>query len=115
MQKKDNLLIWALLAVLALSVALGLYLDPETRAAAQPAGEYQVQITEICAKNETIIADNDGRYRDYVELYNFGPETDLTGCRPAYPVVYSLGSWRQIFLYRGEENWCPSSWTAFVL
>lgn len=35
--------------------------------------------SEICAKNETIIADNDGAYRDYVELYNGGEDIDLQG------------------------------------
>ena len=35
--------------------------------------------SEICTKNETIIADNEGRYRDYVELYNGGEEINLKG------------------------------------
>lgn len=35
--------------------------------------------SEICAKNETIIADNDGSYRDYVELYNGGEDINLKG------------------------------------
>ena len=35
--------------------------------------------SEICTKNETIIADNDGAYRDYVELYNGGGDVDLKG------------------------------------
>lgn len=35
--------------------------------------------SEICSKNETIIADNDGAYRDYVELYNGGEDVDLKG------------------------------------
>ena len=35
--------------------------------------------SEICTKNETIIADNDGAYRDYVELYNGGEDVDLKG------------------------------------
>lgn len=35
--------------------------------------------SEICTKNETIIADNDGCYRDYVELYNGGKEINLKG------------------------------------
>ena len=35
--------------------------------------------SEICTKNESIIADNDGCYRDYVELYNGGEEINLKG------------------------------------
>ena len=82
MQKRNNFLIVVLLALaLVLSVALGLRLDPDMQTAGMPTGNYQVVISEICAKNETIIADNDGKYRDYIELYNAGPETDLTGCR----------------------------------
>ena len=81
MRKNNTLLICILLAALFLSCALGLMMDSETQAAAMPVGEYRVQITEVCAKNETVIADNEGKYRDYIELYNAGPETDLTGCR----------------------------------
>lgn len=35
-----------------------------------------LQITEICTKNDTILADNSGSYRDYIELYNSG-DTDV--------------------------------------
>ncbi len=40
-----------------------------------------MKFSEICTKNETIIADNDGRYRDYVEIYNAGEDVNLQGCR----------------------------------
>ncbi len=35
--------------------------------------------SEICTKNETVIADNSGAYRDYVELYNGGEDVNLAG------------------------------------
>ena len=35
--------------------------------------------SEICTKNDTIIADNSGSYRDYVEVYNGGSDTNLKG------------------------------------
>ena len=38
-----------------------------------------VQILEVCAKNETILADNEGKYPDYIELYNPGPPINLKG------------------------------------
>lgn len=38
-----------------------------------------VVFSEICAKNEAVIADNDGRYRDYVEIYNGGGDINLQG------------------------------------
>lgn len=40
---------------------------------------YAVVISEICTKNETIIADNDGKYRDYIELHNSGDAVSLEG------------------------------------
>ncbi len=62
---------------LVVAVVLGLFfsLKPE-----QP-GEKVTDLVfnEICAKNETILADNDGRYRDYVELYNGGEDINLKG------------------------------------
>lgn len=80
MGKKNNSLIWILLLFLVLCLAGGFILDPDVQRATQPAGSYEVQFSEICAKNESVIADNDGKYRDYIELYNPGKETDMTGC-----------------------------------
>ena len=40
---------------------------------------HTIIISEICSKNETIIADNDGKYRDYIELYNPGEPVSLAG------------------------------------
>ena len=81
MRKTDNILIWILLGALTVCVALGLCLDADMQMAYVPAENCQVLISEICAKNETVIADNDGKYRDYIELYNPGPETNLRGYR----------------------------------
>lgn len=35
--------------------------------------------TEVCTKNDTILADNSGSYRDYIEVYNSGADTNLKG------------------------------------
>lgn len=35
----------------------------------------QVYINEICAANTSVIADEDGDYEDWIELYNAGPES----------------------------------------
>lgn len=40
---------------------------------------HTIIISEICSKNETIIADNEGKYRDYIELYNPGEPVNLAG------------------------------------
>ncbi len=44
------------------------------------AQQVSVRINEILALNETILADEDGDYSDWIELYNSGPNpVDLTG------------------------------------
>ena len=110
MRKTDNLLIWILMGALALCVALGLRLDADMQMAYQPAESCQVLINEICAKNETVIADNDGKYRDYIELYNPGPETNLSGYRLTDgsvsfrfdSLILGAGEYRLLFL--GSET-----------
>jgi len=79
--KQKNTLLWLLPLILAVCLAIGILADPATWANSAPAGDYPIQITEICAKNETVIPDNDGKYRDYIELHNTGDTADLTGCR----------------------------------
>ena len=66
-----------------------------------------VVFSEICTKNETVIADNDGRYRDYVELYNGGADTNLAGfylsdgktqSKPFGDLPFPTGSYYVVFL-----------------
>lgn len=46
----------------------------------QPAGTISnIVISEICTKNETVIADNQENYRDYIELHNSGEALNLAG------------------------------------
>lgn len=74
---KRILLPVALTICLLAAVTWGLTLDgplPENGITAKG-----VVFSEVCAKNESVIADNDGRYRDYVELYNGGEDTNLKG------------------------------------
>lgn len=118
MRKTDNKLIWLLCGLLILSIGVGLLLDPSTRQALKPAGEYRIQITEVCAKNETVTADNDGRYSDYIELYNAGEAVDLTGCRltdgsvtatPFEGVIMGAGEYRVVFLNKETTGFALSS------
>ena len=67
----------ALVAVAVLALLLGP--TALSNGTAKSTGNYQLQITEICTKNESIIPDNSGKYRDYIELYNPGDPLDLTG------------------------------------
>ena len=40
----------------------------------------QLYINELCSKNDTVVADADGDFVDFIELYNAGPGSyDLTG------------------------------------
>lgn len=70
-------LVIILAAFLVAAVVIGLIIGlPRLPAAGK---SDTLVFSEICTKNETIIADNDGRYRDYVELYNGGKEINLKG------------------------------------
>ncbi len=118
MAKKDTKLIWLLGIILVAGIVAGFLADPSTQAAFVPTGEYNIQITEICAKNETILADNDGKYRDYIELYNAGPDVDLTGCRltdgsvtsdPFEGVTMAAGEYRVLFIGKETVGFALSS------
>ncbi len=82
MKIHNKLLIWLFVGLLLVAVALAFLLDPGIgRVLTQPPGEYTIHISEICAKNETVTADNTGAYRDYIELYNAGEAVSLEGFR----------------------------------
>ena len=50
------------------------------RALTAPSGDSPVVVSEIVASNSSALADEEGEYRDYIELYNRSNETvDLTG------------------------------------
>ncbi len=75
--KYKNRAIIALLAAMLLAagiVALAMGYAVERRASG---GE--VRITEICAKNESVLTDNNGKYRDYIELYATKQSINLKG------------------------------------
>ena len=103
----------ALLLVLAVCLGglVSLIMDKQDTGNTNPSvGEtpvYSIQITEICAKNDSIIADNDGRTPDYIELYNSGSTVSLSGCRitdgknktePLGDIVLAAGEYRVIYL-----------------
>lgn len=118
MAKKNTKLIWLLWGILALGIGVGLFLDPGLRTALTPVGEYHIQITEVCPKNESITPDNDGKYRDYIELYNAGDAVDLTGCRltdgtvtsaPFAGFTLAAGEYRVVFLSKETTGFALSS------
>ena len=102
---KRILLMILLMAGLAAAIVWGLTLDdPLPKTGIVPKG---VVFTEICAKNENILADNDGRYRDYVEIYNGGEDINLQGfyltdgnnkSQPFGDLPFPKGSYLVVFL-----------------
>lgn len=78
--------IWIVFCVLAVTLAgfLILVWEPvpigDQPDASTPEQRLQLQFTELCTKNDTVLCDNYGRYPDYVELYNAGAPVDLSGC-----------------------------------
>ena len=107
MFKKENRFLWLILGGLVLCILVGVLLDPGFWGSAAPDQDYRIQISEICAKNESIISDNTGKYRDYIELHNIGDKVDLTGCvltdgnvrsAPFENLIMEADSYRVIFL-----------------
>lgn len=118
MFKKENRFLWILAGALVLCVLVGLLLDPSFWGNATPTGEYHIQISEICAKNDSIIPDNTGKYRDYIELHNIGDKVDLTGCRltdgnvrsqPFENLIMEKDSYRVIFLSKETTGFALSA------
>lgn len=111
LEKRNTGLIAVALILLATVVCIVLFVSGAQQ---PPAGEvskedYQIIISEICTKNETVIADNAGKYRDYIELYNPGQAVSLEGFTltngkaTSAPLHIRLdaGEYRVVFL--GEE------------
>ena len=65
--------------VIVLAVALAWAISQESANRRTDIAVDQLVFSEICVKNDSIIASNDGGYHDYVELYNGGDEINLKG------------------------------------
>lgn len=75
--KRLHILLAAML--LGLGLAIWAALAPINDSLPGSAPDSPLIITEICAKNDSILADNQGNFRDYIEIYNSGEARDLTG------------------------------------
>lgn len=80
--------------------------DPTDPTATKPI-VYSILISEISAKNDSIIADNDGNTPDYIELYNSGSTISLAGFRltdgkvqsePFGDITLAAGEYRTFYL-----------------
>lgn len=76
MKYKNRAVAWVLVAMLLASGALALVISSWI---SRKAASGKVQITELCAKNETVLADNSGKFRDYIELYAPSQTVNLKG------------------------------------
>lgn len=100
-----------LAACLLAAVGFGLFLDrfrSVTDVVSGEAEEVDLLITEICAKNAGILA-NDGKYADYIELYNRGGACNLRGftlsdgkttSEPFEDMPIEAGAYQVIFIDR---------------
>ena len=70
-------LVGVLLGGLLVVATFGLVMDNARNQTGEKAKN--LVFSEICTKNEGVIADNNGRYRDYIELYNGGEDINLQG------------------------------------
>lgn len=109
MKNKNFRLAILLLLFLAAAAVFALLSDSSanTNGYGQTADGFTIIINEICSKNETIIADNEGKYRDYIELYNPGEAVSLAGCTltdgrgtsaPFGNILLGAGEYRVFFL-----------------
>ena len=76
MQKWNKRLALVMACLLVIAGIIALF---GQKAAEMPVGDQGLRITEICAKNDSLIADSLGRTPDYIELYNPGDALDVTG------------------------------------
>ena len=107
---KKNLWMLALFLVAGLLLVL-LLSQPDVQVVEESGVQMDstITITEVCAKNETVIADNDGKYRDYIELYNSGEPVSLDGftfyngkvkSEPIADITLKTGEYRVFFISR---------------
>ncbi len=106
--KYKNIIVAAVLVLALLAVgAAALLPSGKPDASGEPVYAGKLQITEICAKNESILADNSGRCRDYIELHAPEAAVNLKGftmtdgkvtSEPLGDITIEAGGYRVIFL-----------------
>lgn len=115
MKKYQIIFSFFLILGLAAAIFFGFWLESVgTEAREMTAVETgQIIITEICAKNDSIIANNDGKYPDYIELYNSGDDLNLQGfyltdgkktSEPFGEILLAAGEYRLIFIEKETLN-----------
>lgn len=108
MKRSNFILALLLLVLLGAAAAAVVFMLPDEPSPTPEHTPHSITISEISGKNETIIADNGGKYRDYVELHNTASTpADLTGfcltdgkekSPPLDGIVLEPGEYRIFFL-----------------
>ncbi|MBQ4601110.1 MAG: lamin tail domain-containing protein [Oscillospiraceae bacterium] len=109
MRQKNKLLAGILVSCLAVCGLLALVFSPTpgTSTAGQVTDSGGLCISELCAKNDTVLPDNSGAYPDYIELYNGGAPISLRGytltdgfakSEPLGDIFMDTGDYRVLFL-----------------
>ncbi len=110
MEKKTILLVIAVVVCLGFSLMLLPNPQPTVNPTDPSGGEtpvYSLQFTEICAKNDSILTDNNDDTPDYIEIYNSGSTISLAGfqltdgkvrSKPFGDIVLAAGEYRVFFL-----------------
>lgn len=115
--KRSNLYL-TLIMVLCLGLAVWAALSSHSASPEGASPDSALIITEICAKNDRILVDNDGKFRDYIELYNSGEAVDLTGytltdgkgtSQPLKNIILEKGRYRVFFLGGADTGFALGS------
>ncbi|MBP5230460.1 MAG: CotH kinase family protein [Clostridia bacterium] len=121
MKKRETKLVIVMLVLLAVFIVAGIIIDrfrSVTYADYGEAEDVDIIISEICASNRTILADSNGKYSDYIELYNRGKDCDLRGftvsdgkttSEPFGPMPFAAGEYKVIFLGKANTGFALST------
>ena len=120
MKHRETGIALLLAACLFAAVALGLFLDrfrSVTEVVEGEAEDVDLLITELCAKNSSIL-EHDGKYMDYIEVYNRGEACNLRGftlsdgkttSKPFGDMPIAAGAYQLIFISRETTGFSLSS------
>ena len=121
LKKRETQLVIVMLILLAVFIVVGVIIDRFRSVTTVDYGEAQdvnIIISEICANNQTILADGNGKYSDYVELYNRGDDCNLKGftisdgkatSEPFGDLPFASGEYKVIFLGKANTGFALST------
>lgn len=120
-RKRESKIALLLAACLFAAAGFGLLLDRYRTVSSVVEGEAEdvdLLITELCAKNATIIEDPNGKHADYIELYNRGEDCNLRGftisdgkttSEPFGDMPFAAGEYKVIFISKDTTGFSLSA------